>query len=467
MFVSQAEPVQPGWQMHSWSKRLSTQMPFKQGFPEQRSIFSWQRLPEKPGGQSQLKSATRSVQLAPSRQGLSAQSSVLISQLWPSHPSRHSHLNLPCWRATQVAPLLQGFPLAVQGLIWNFEKNTKTKSAANPFAVKLNKYWRLSNHIHAYRDVTIDSSVTGSAETRVIVESRFVLAHCTLRASVVRAVGLFFLTVDTGIAVCALATIALRKIDASRPVVTRLRGAFVDVDFATSSGESGGTETLNFVAHLDTQSTVLTSAFGALDRFAFFVADRAGTVGVHFCWTFHAGGCTVLGLEEILRTLSARSETGIGVHAWWTLCTATIATWCRWLIRERSCWTSLTVFVTADWRIARVTVSRTLQTWYQTSWRISSITAHGYTIVDALWTDFASVSAEWTTQTGSLTIAVLVESFLARCTLFLFLSRKTTGRTMHCGDTQSWQIYIWNYSYYLLFSYVMLNWGGVETPNEK
>ena len=42
---------------------------------------------------------------------------VLASQYWPSHPGKHSHLKRPCCRATQVAPLAHGFPLAVHGLI--------------------------------------------------------------------------------------------------------------------------------------------------------------------------------------------------------------------------------------------------------------------------------------------------------------------------------------------------------------
>lgn len=39
-----------------------------------------------PGGQAQLKSLIKSVQLAPSKHGFSAQSSTLISQCCPLHP---------------------------------------------------------------------------------------------------------------------------------------------------------------------------------------------------------------------------------------------------------------------------------------------------------------------------------------------------------------------------------------------
>jgi hypothetical protein len=81
------------------------------------SILSWQRFPVNPEGQVQLKSATRSVQFAPSKHGFSAQSSMLISQVCPSQPGKHSHMNLPCCKAIHVAPLLQGLPEALHGSI--------------------------------------------------------------------------------------------------------------------------------------------------------------------------------------------------------------------------------------------------------------------------------------------------------------------------------------------------------------
>lgn len=74
-------PVQPGRQMHWWEKSLSTHIPCLQGLVLQRSIFSWQRLPVNPGGHAHLKSAMTSVQLAPSKQGRSAQSSKTDNHL--------------------------------------------------------------------------------------------------------------------------------------------------------------------------------------------------------------------------------------------------------------------------------------------------------------------------------------------------------------------------------------------------
>lgn len=117
MFTSQLSPVHPGWQTHSWKNSLSTQTPFLHGVELQRSIFSWHRFPVNPVGQLQLKSLTKSVQFDPRRHGLSAQSSTFISQVCPSQPGKHSHVNRPCSKATQVAPLLHGLPLAEHGSI--------------------------------------------------------------------------------------------------------------------------------------------------------------------------------------------------------------------------------------------------------------------------------------------------------------------------------------------------------------
>lgn len=118
MLISHDGPDQPGSHTHWWTNSLSTHIPCLHGSFEQRSIFWWQRFPVKPGGHAQLKSFTKSVQAAPRRQGFSIQSSVFISHSCPSHPGKHSHLYLPCWRAMQVAPLVQGFPLAEHGSIW-------------------------------------------------------------------------------------------------------------------------------------------------------------------------------------------------------------------------------------------------------------------------------------------------------------------------------------------------------------
>lgn len=69
-------PVQPGSQIHCRLNNLSTQIPFSQGLSAHKSILISHRLPLKPAGQEHLKSATKSVQVAPNRQGRSAQSSA-------------------------------------------------------------------------------------------------------------------------------------------------------------------------------------------------------------------------------------------------------------------------------------------------------------------------------------------------------------------------------------------------------
>jgi hypothetical protein len=124
-----------------------------------------------------------------------------------------------------------------------------------------------------YRDVAVDASVAGSAEAGVVIESWLVLAHGSLRARVVPAIGLLFLAVDAGITVGALASVALGQVDAGRAVVAGLRGALVYVDLAAPTGESSGAEALDSVAHGYAESTVLANVVGALDGLAFFAAD--------------------------------------------------------------------------------------------------------------------------------------------------------------------------------------------------
>lgn len=46
-----------------------------------------------------------------------------------------------------------------------------------------------------------------------------------------------------------LAAITLRQVETGTAVVTWLRGALVDINLATTSGETGGTETLDIVTY--------------------------------------------------------------------------------------------------------------------------------------------------------------------------------------------------------------------------
>lgn len=171
----------------------------------------------------------------------------------------------------------------------------------------------MSKNTHG--DVTVDTGVPRSTEARVVIEPRLVLAHRPLRARVVRTVRLLLLTVDPGIPVGALAPVTLRQIYASGPVVTRLGSTLVDVDLATSAGETGGAEALDTVAHRHAQATVLAHAVGTLHRLALFSTDRAWTIGVHVRRTLDAGGGPVLWLEEVPGTLCTGSQPRVGVHA--------------------------------------------------------------------------------------------------------------------------------------------------------
>lgn len=219
--------------MHSWWNSLSTHTPFLHGFLAHKSILSWHLFPVKPGGQLQLKSATKSVQFAPNRQGFSAQSSVLTSHNCPSQPGKHSQVNLPCCRATHVAPLLHGFPFAEHGSICG--KKQRLLVVRNQ---------RKTSFV-TYRNIAVNSGISSSTKASVIVISRFIFAHGACRTSLVPAVRLFFLTVNSGISWGTLASVSLRQVYASCAVITRLRWTFVDVNFTAASRETSGAEALN------------------------------------------------------------------------------------------------------------------------------------------------------------------------------------------------------------------------------
>lgn len=61
-----------------------------------------------------------------------------------------------------------------------------------------------------YSNIAIDSGISRSAETGVIVKSRLVLAHSSFRARIVRAVGLLLLAIDARITIGTLAPVSLR-----------------------------------------------------------------------------------------------------------------------------------------------------------------------------------------------------------------------------------------------------------------
>lgn len=291
-------------------------------------------------------------------------------------------------------------------------------------------------------DVTVDTGIAGSAQACVVVVARLVLAHCTLGASVVVAVGLLLLAIDAGVANRALASVALRQVEASGAVVARLRGALVDVDLAASAGESSWTDALDPVAHWHAEAAVLAYLVGALHHLALLTSNGARAISEGVRRTLDASGRAVLRLIEVLGTLGARGEPGAGVHAWRALGLTAILARCGRLIGERTGWTGLTVLVAAGRRLAGVAVTRTLEARHQTRWRVGAIAADWHAVVDALGALLPGVSAEGATETGALTIAVLIVSFRAEGALLLLLASERAGWTVDCGHINHYLIII-------------------------
>lgn len=187
-----------------------------------------------------------------------------------------------------------------------------------------------------YRDITVHSSVSRSAETSVVVDSRLVLAHGPLGAGVVAAVGLFLLAVETGVALRALAAVALRQVEAGAAVVARLGGALVDVNFAAATRESSRAEALNVVAHGHTEAAVLAGVFGASRQRAFLSAGGSGALGLHVGRALEAAHLASLGLVEVAWAGGAWSKTGVGVGARSTLsCVTEVGFFGQWLIQNQ------------------------------------------------------------------------------------------------------------------------------------
>lgn len=216
-----------------------------------------------------------------------------------------------------------------------------------------------------HRCVAIGAGVPGPAEAGVIVQAGLVLAHGPLRTRVVGAVGSLLLTVDAGVAVGALASVALRQVDAGCAVVARLGRALVIVDLAASPGEAGRAVAMHVVSHRHAETAVLADTFGALDGFARLADHRARSVRTHVGGTLDASGRALLRLEKVTRALGARRETRVGVHARRTFGAATLATGRGRLVGERASRTGLAILAASYRRLAGVTVSRTLETGHE------------------------------------------------------------------------------------------------------
>ena len=158
-------------------------------------------FPVNPAGQEQAKSSIKSVQLLPSKQGDSAQSSMLSAQSGPSHPARQTHFQ---WDALgRIGARIGG--AGVQGA------------------------------------TAIGSSVARPAQAGELAMSGLVLAHGPVVAGRPVAAGLFLLALEAGIAGRAGAGVALLLVATSSAIVAGLGGAVVDVDFAETASESGRT----------------------------------------------------------------------------------------------------------------------------------------------------------------------------------------------------------------------------------
>jgi hypothetical protein len=149
MLVSQLSPSKPATQLHVYELMPSRQVaPFKQGLPAHSSMLTSQLSPEYPGGQSQVYEATPSIQTPSFLQGpatcnprpcrplllakgladgfgagattcgkSSTQSSMLISQSFPSKPSAHTH-SYSLILSRHVPPFWQGFGRHSSTLVW-------------------------------------------------------------------------------------------------------------------------------------------------------------------------------------------------------------------------------------------------------------------------------------------------------------------------------------------------------------
>lgn len=161
--------------------------------------------------------------------------------------------------------------------------------------------------MYSYRDITVHSGISRSAQTGMIVVSRLVLAHGPLRTGVILAVRLLLLAVVSRVPKGALTSVPLRQVDTCRPVVARLRRALVDVDLASSPGEPCRTVALNSVTSGSAETSMLANVVSAGHGFAGFPSCRTCTIRVHARGTLDASRGPVLRLEEVFGTLSARS----------------------------------------------------------------------------------------------------------------------------------------------------------------
>jgi len=140
--------------------------------------------------------------------------------------------------------------------------------------------------------IALISSVATAAQTGHIFIARFIFAHGSGGAGIVSTVTSLLLAIDAGVTSWTVAAVALRKILALTTIVTGLRGALIDVLFATTTGESGWTEALDVVTHGHTESSMLASTLATNHRFALFPSLGGSCIGSHVTRTLVAALCS-------------------------------------------------------------------------------------------------------------------------------------------------------------------------------
>lgn len=152
----------------------------------------------------------------------------------------------------------------------------------------------------------------------MIVITRFIFAHGASWTCIISTIRTFLLAVDAGISWSTLASVSLREIYASSPIITGLRRTFVDINFAASSREASGTEALNSMTytinnqyledvvlltlqftHWYAKTSMLTSIFGALNWLTLIPTGCTGPFSFHISGTFVASDLSRKGLIEI------------------------------------------------------------------------------------------------------------------------------------------------------------------------
>jgi len=151
------------------------------------------------------------------------------------------------------------------------------------------------------RHITVRARVAVLAEASVVPNSCFRFAHGLFWASLISAIALLILTVDSGVSAWADASVALRLIQASGPVVTWLTLAFVNIRLAKGPRESCRTEAHCSMTLRDAETAILTEIIRALDWATLLLGRGSWFPGGCLAGTFNTFRHTFLCLVETSR----------------------------------------------------------------------------------------------------------------------------------------------------------------------